>query len=161
MNILNIIKHPNEILKKKSKKIKIVTTSILNKVNSMINTMYYFDGIGLASTQVNIKESIIIINTTNKKKPLIIINPKIIKLNKIMIITKEGCLSFPNIFVNIKRSASIYLTFKDNKNKTQYIIADNLLGICIQHEVDHINGITIYDKLSKFKKEYILKNKNE
>ncbi len=157
MNILNIIKFPNEILKKKRENVKIVTTNILNKIYSMINTMYYFDGIGLASTQVNIKESIIIINTTNEKKPLVIINPKIIKLSKTMIITKEGCLSFPNFFINIKRSSNIYLSFKDSKNKVQYIIVDNLLSICIQHEVDHINGITIYEKISKLKKNIFKK----
>ncbi len=160
MTILDIIKFPNKALTEKAKNIKNITNGTITCIKNMITTMYFFKGIGLASTQVNIKKKIIIVNTTEKEKPIILINPKITEFSKKNIITKEGCLSFPDIFINIKRSENIKLYFIDIHNRNHNIHINNLLSICIQHEIDHLNGITIYNKISKLKK-YIFFDKKK
>lgn len=160
MAILNIIKFPNNALSEKAENIKKITNNDIICIKDMIDTMYYFKGIGLASTQVNIKKKIIIVNTTEKEKPIVLINPKIIEFSKKNITTKEGCLSFPDIFLNIKRAENIKVKFINIYNKKNYIYVNNLLSICIQHEIDHLNGITIYNKISKLKKYIFFSKKN-
>jgi peptide deformylase len=156
MEILEILKYPHINLKKKVEKINIINTNIINIANSMIETMIHNNGIGLAAPQVNINKQIIVISINEKIKPLILINPIII-LKKGTTINTEGCLSFPDIFVKVKRNKIIKITFIDLNGKKNLFLADNLLSVCIQHEIDHLNGITLYDKMSTLKKKLIYK----
>ena len=159
MTILNIITFPNKNLLNKANPVFKITKEIKDIINNMIETMIYHKGLGLAATQVKIKKRIIVINISNKKSsPLIIINPKILFYSKKIIISKEGCLSFPNIYVNIKRKNNIKIKFSDIKKKIHTLHANKLLSICIQHEIDHLNGITLYDSLSPLKKKLLFKN---
>lgn len=154
--ILNILKFPNSILKSKSQKVKKVTNKIKNIIKNMSDTMYQNDGLGLAAIQIGIKKNIFLINISNENQILTIINPKII-LYKETTQYKEGCLSFPGIFLDIKRRKIIKIKFMSINNKYRSIKIDNLLSICMQHEIDHLNGITLYDKVSDIKKSLILK----
>lgn len=156
MAILEILKYPHTNLKKKVEKINIINTNIINIANSMIETMIHNNGIGLAAPQVNINKQIIVISINEKIKPLILINPIII-LKKGITTNTEGCLSFPDIFVKVKRNKIIKVMFIDLNGKKNLFLADNLLSICIQHEIDHLNGITLYDKMSPLKKKLIQK----
>ncbi len=145
MSILKILHYPNNKLRKKTKKVKKFNEKLKLIIKNMFNTMYYNKGIGLASTQVNINKSIIVINLTpiiNKK--LILINPILIK-HKNYIKTKESCLSIPNYTISIKRYKEIIVKSHNQKGKIFYLKANKLLSICIQHEIDHLNGKLIID----------------
>lgn len=159
MSILNIIKFPNTYLNKKSKNIDTINDTIKKITDDLIETMFHYDALGIAATQVNIPKSLIIVNMSNNytKQALTIINPKII-YKKYDSINEEGCLSFPNIFVKIKRHRDIFVSFFDINNKKHYLKCNRMLSICLQHEIDHLNGITIYDKVNNLKKKLILKN---
>ncbi len=156
MSILNILKFPNKLLFKKSNNVKNID-SFRIIINNMIDTLFFNNGLGIAAPQVSVNKKIIIINISNNyKQPLIIINPQII-YQKGTIITKEGCLSFPNTYISVKRKKIIKIKFKNNNGETIILKADKLLSICIQHELDHLNGITLYNKMSQFKKSIFLK----
>lgn len=157
MNILTILKFPDPILRKKSEHVNNITKEIKNIIISMSETMYYNDGLGLAAIQTGIKKNILLINLSNKKKYILtIINPKVISKNG-NTESKEGCLSFPKIFLNVKRKKNITVKFLATDNIYKKIKIDNMICICLQHEIDHLNGITLYDKVSNFKKNLILK----
>lgn len=157
MNILNILKFPNKTLNNKSENIEKINDDIKNIINDMKETMYFNNGLGLAAIQIGIKKNLLIINILNEEKQiLVIINPKIISCKKTKIYN-EGCLSFPNIFIDIERKKDIKVKFQSLDEKYKCINIDNLLSICIQHEIDHLNGITLYEKASKIKKNIILR----
>ncbi|HIH2763378.1 MAG TPA: peptide deformylase [Candidatus Azoamicus sp.] len=157
MTIFEIFKFPNNILNNKSETIKEINNNIKSTVSNMKDTMYINNGIGLAAIQVGIKQQLLIINTLDKEKEiLVIINPIIVYYKK-KTIYKEGCLSFPNIFIDVERKKIIKIIFLSLDGKKKIIKVDNLLSICLQHEIDHLNGITLYEKASKIKKNMILK----
>lgn len=156
MTILNILKYPHINLKKKTEKIEIINEKIKNIAYDMIETMIYNNGIGLAAPQININKQLIVLTLNEKIKPLILINPIIVN-KKGTTINTEGCLSFPDIFVKIKRNKIIKVIFLDLNGKKNLLTADNLLSVCLQHEIDHLNGITLYDKMSALKKKLIKK----
>lgn len=156
MTLLKILKYPNISLKKKSENINIINTDIKTLALNMIETMLFHKGIGLAANQVNIQKNIIVLNINNYTKQIIIINPKIIN-KKDFLFDIEGCLSFPDIFIKVKRNKNIKLKFIDINGKKITLKANNLLSICIQHEIDHLNGITLYDKMSNLKKKMLEK----
>lgn len=145
MSILNILIYPNKKLRKKSKKIKKYNDKLKKQVLNMFDTMYKFNGIGLAAIQVNINKSIIIIDLFKKKKSkLILINPKII-YKKDFIKSKESCLSIPNKKISLIRYKYINIKANNIYGKIINLSCKNLLSICIQHEIDHINGKLIID----------------
>ena len=157
MGILNILIFPDKRLLAKSKDVILINDDVRELINNMSNTMFYYNGLGISAPQVNIRKNIIIINISEKfLQPLIIINPKILYSSG-STVYKEGCLSFPNIFINVQRKIKIKVKFLtiNGIEKTMYV--DNLLSICLQHEIDHLNGITLYDKMSKLKKNLVLK----
>lgn len=157
MSILKIIKYPNDILKKKTKDIIKIDDNVLITSKKMIETMFFYKGIGLAGPQIGLNESIFVLSVNNfNKQALILINPKII-FSKGITFYEEGCLSFPNFFINVKRKEIIKLKFLNLKGKKIFIKTDCLLSVCIQHEIDHLNGITLYDKISRFKKKIYFK----
>lgn len=158
MTVLNILIFPNKELKKKANNIYFIDNKILKIISNLIDTMNYHKALGIAATQVSIKKKIIIINMSNTifLQSLVIINPKILAVKDISI-NEEGCLSFPKIFLNIKRHKYILVKFLDINGLTHYLKIKNMISICFQHEIDHLNGITMYDKLDNKNKKYILK----
>ena len=129
-------------------------------MNDMLETMYAANGIGLAAIQIGVPKRIIVMDLSkeeNKKNPMYFVNPLIIKKNDEKITYEEGCLSVPNQFAEIDRPSKCeveYLDYNGNKNK---IKAEGLLATCIQHEIDHLEGILFIDYLSKLKKAIIVK----
>ncbi len=145
MSILKILIYPNKNLRKKTKPVKNFNSNLKKNIKNMFETMYFYKGIGLAATQVNIKKSIIVIDLSiNKNKKLILINPKIKEKNGITNI-QESCLSIPNLQLKINRSKFIILETFNIKGKKIIIKAKGLLSICIQHEIDHLNGKLFID----------------
>lgn len=160
MSLLNVLQYPDPRLKKVAMPVAITdfnTKPIQDIINNMFETMYQAQGIGLAATQVDIHLQIITIDiSSSKSQPLCIINPKILNLQEKILFT-EGCLSFPGIYANIPRFKLIHLEFLDSHGQTISLDADGLLSICLQHEIDHLNGKTFFDHLSPIKKSLLEK----
>ena len=126
----------------------------------MLETMYAAPGIGLAAIQVGILKRLVVIDISKgeeEKKPVFLINPQIIHRSKKTSIYEEGCLSLPGQFAEIERPAECTLKYIDYNGKEKELKADGLLATCVQHEVDHLNGILFIDYLSKLKKDMIIK----
>tara|TARA_B100001559_G_scaffold286245_1_gene262548 strand:+ start:159 stop:683 length:525 start_codon:yes stop_codon:yes gene_type:complete len=151
---------PDPLLRKVSEPVNSVDTEVKNLMDDMLETMYAAPGIGLAAVQIGVLKRIIVIDLSKdgeKKNPLFIVNPEITFKSNDLISYEEGCLSIPNQFAEVKRPSSCKVNFLDYNGKKKEISADGLLATCIQHEVDHLNGILFIDHLSKLKKDLILK----
>ena len=151
---------PDPLLRKVSEPVNSVDTEVKNLMDDMLETMYAAPGIGLAAVQIGVLKRIIVIDLSKdgeKKNPLFIVNPEITFKSNDLISYEEGCLSIPNQFAEVKRPSSCKLNFLDYNGKKKEINADGLLATCIQHEVDHLDGILFIDHLSKLKKDLILK----
>ena len=155
-----ILTIPDPLLRKVSEPVTSVNTEVKNLLDDMLETMYAAPGIGLAAVQVGVLKRIIVIDLSKdgeKKDPLFIINPQITYKSDELISYEEGCLSIPNQFAEVKRPSSCKVNYLDYDGKKREINADGLLATCIQHEVDHLNGVLFIDHLSKLKKDLILK----
>jgi len=151
---------PDPLLRKVSEPVNSVNKEVKNLMDDMLETMYAAPGIGLAAVQIGVLKRIIVIDLSKdneKKNPLFIVNPEITFKSNELISYEEGCLSIPNQFAEVKRPSSCKLNFLDYNGKKKEISADGLLATCIQHEVDHLDGILFIDHLSKLKKDLILK----
>ena len=160
MSQKKIVIEPDPILRKKSESLEKVDDEIRELLDDMLETMYAAPGIGLAAVQVGILKRIIVIDISKdkeKKTPLFLINPKIISRSKKTSVYEEGCLSLPGHFAEIERPAECQIKFVDYNGKEKELIANGLLATCIQHEVDHLNGVLFIDYLSKLKKDMIVK----
>ena len=160
MSQRKIVIEPDPILRKKSEPLEKVDDEIRELLDDMLETMYAAPGIGLAAVQVGILKRIIVIDISKdkeKKSPLFLINPEIISKSKKTSIYEEGCLSLPGHFAEIERPAECQIKFVDYNGKEKQLIANGLLATCIQHEVDHLNGVLFIDYLSKLKKDMIIK----
>ena len=160
MSQKKIVIEPDPILRKKSESLEKVDDEIRELLDDMLETMYAAPGIGLAAVQVGILKRIIVIDISKdkeKKNPLFLINPEIIFRSKKTSIYEEGCLSLPGHFAEIERPAECQIKFVDYNGKEKELTANGLLATCIQHEVDHLNGVLFIDYLSKLKKDMIVK----
>jgi|TARA_Y100000389_G_scaffold194931_1_gene225589 peptide deformylase len=156
----NIIIEPDTILRKKSETLEKVDNEVRGLMDDMLETMYAAPGIGLAAVQVGILKRLIVIDISKekeKKNPLFLINPEIIFKSKNTSVYEEGCLSLPGYFAEIERPAECQIEYIDYEGKKKEMKANGLLATCIQHEVDHLNGILFIDYLSKLKKDMIIK----
>ena len=155
-----ILTIPDPLLRKVSEPVTSVNTEVKNLMDDMLETMYAAPGIGLAAVQVGVLKRIIVIDLSKngqKKTPLFIVNPQITFKSDEIISYEEGCLSIPNQFAEVKRPSSCKVNFLDYNGKKREMNADGLLATCIQHEVDHLNGVLFIDHLSKLKKDIIIK----
>tara|TARA_B100000963_G_scaffold355750_1_gene374583 strand:- start:691 stop:1215 length:525 start_codon:yes stop_codon:yes gene_type:complete len=151
---------PDSTLRKVSEPVSMVNDEIKKLMDDMLETMYAAPGIGLAAVQIGVLKRIIVIDLSKeneKRNPLFIINPQITSKAKELVSYEEGCLSIPNQFAEVKRPSTCKLNFLDYNGKKQELSAEGLLATCIQHEIDHLNGILFIDHLSKLKKDLIIK----
>lgn len=157
MALLSVLQFPDPLLRKKAHPVAEVDSSVRKIVDDMFETMYEQNGVGLASTQVNVQQRIIVIDVSEEhNKPLCVINPEIIHREGTQF-EFEGCLSFPGVFDKVERSANIRMRALDVHGKTYELDAEGLLSICIQHEIDHLNGVLFMDHLSRLKQERVRK----
>ena len=160
MSIKDIITVPDEILKKISKPIEKISINEKKLVNDLFETMYNSNGIGLAAVQVGILKRILVVDVSNKdeeKRPLSLINPIIKKVSDDTSVYEEGCLSIPNTFIEIERPKICEVEFIDIEGKVRNLKCDGLLSICVQHEINHLDGKLIIDHLSKLRRDLIIK----
>ena len=155
-----ILTEPDPILRKKCEPLEKVDVDTKKLMDDMLATMYAAPGIGLAAVQVGILKRLVVIDISKgeeEKKPIFLINPQIIHQSKKTSVYEEGCLSLPGQFAEIERPAECTLKYIDYNGKEKELKADGLLATCVQHEVDHLNGILFIDYLSKLKKDMIIK----
>ena len=160
MAIKTIITEPNKILRQKSKPVETVGEEQRNIMDDMLETMYHANGIGLAAIQIGIPKRIIVMDISKdkeKKNPMYFVNPIIKNKNSEKSTYEEGCLSVPNYFAEIDRPKKCEVDYLDYDGKKKTLSADGLLATCIQHEIDHLEGILFIDYLSKLKKTMIIK----
>ena len=160
MALRQILIEPNEILRQKSLTVEKVDREIKTLMNDMLDTMYAAPGIGLAAIQVGIPKRVIVLDIEQKegkKNPIFLINPKIIKKSENKSTYEEGCLSVPGQFAEIDRPDKCHVKYLDYHGNKKEINAEGMLATCIQHEMDHLEGILFIDYLSKLKKTMIIK----
>lgn len=157
MDLLDILCFPDDRLRNKAKKVAKITSEHQQLIDNMLETMYEAPGIGLAATQVNHHEQIIVMDVSeSKSEPYCFINPIIISSSGEEVM-EEGCLSVPETYGEVERASSVVIQYLDRKGHEQTLEAAELLAVCIQHEIDHLNGILFVDYLSKLKRDRIRK----
>jgi len=155
--ILEILKYPDKRLRTVAKPVENVNSEIKKQIKDMFETMYDAPGIGLAATQVNFHQRLIVIDVSEEcNQPLCLINPEIIETNG-EIEWEEGCLSVPNYYENVKRANEIKVSALNELGQSVEVEANEMLAVCIQHEMDHLNGILFVDHLSKLKQKRLKK----
>ena len=160
MSIKQIIIEPDPILRKKSDDLEKVDNELRKLMDDMLETMYAAPGIGLAAVQIGILKRLVVIDVSkeeNKKNPIFLVNPKIKFKSEKTSIYEEGCLSLPGHFAEIERPSACHIDYIDYNGEEKSLKADGLLATCIQHEIDHLDGVLFIDYLSKLKKDMIIK----
>ena len=160
MSIKEIITVPDEILKKVSEPIEKFGINEKKLINDLFDTMYNSNGIGLAAVQVGILKRVLVVDVSSKdekKQPIALINPVIKNLSTDMSVYEEGCLSIPETFIEIERPKICEVEYIDENGSKKNLKCDGLLSICVQHEINHLDGKLIIDHLSKLKKDFIIK----
>lgn len=157
MAILDILEFPDPRLRTKAVPVTAFDARLGKLVDDMFETMYAAPGIGLAATQVNIHEQLLILDVSEgKDQPMVFVNPEIIERDGEQVY-QEGCLSVPGIFADVTRANHIRVRAQNRKGETFEIEADGLLAICIQHEMDHLAGKVFVDYLSPLKRDMVRK----
>ena len=156
MAIREIRKEGDEILSKKCREVEEITEKILELGQDMLDTMYKYDGIGLAASQVGILKRVIVYDIKyfeedEKPEPHILINPVITSRSKAMIEVEEGCLSFPDVYEKVLRHEKVTVEYMDTKGKKKKINAKDIEAVVLQHEIDHLDGIVFLDRVEEQK----------
>ena len=159
MTIRKILTEPDPFLRQRSNDVDEVNNEIRKLMDDMLETMYAAPGIGLAAIQVGVPKRIIVIDLSKEeeKNPLYFVNPKLTLRSNNNATYEEGCLSVPGQFAEIDRPDQCHINYLDYKGRQQELKAEGLLATCIQHEMDHLEGILFIDYLSKLKKSFIVK----
>ncbi len=160
MTIKPLIILPDPLLSQVSTPIERVDADLQKLADDMLETMYDAPGIGLAAIQVGIARRLLVIDVSKEgeeKQPLVIINPEIIKSSDARSVYEEGCLSIPDYYAEVERPAQVTVKSIDRDGKEQVIEADGLLATCLQHEIDHLNGVLFIDHISRLKREMVIK----
>jgi len=160
MAVREIIKIPDKRLKLVSEPIKRVDAGVRKLVDEMFETMYAAPGIGLAAIQIGVPKRVVTMDLSKKEsehQPQVFINPEIIWKSEEKATREEGCLSIPDYYEEVERPAEVKVRYLDLDGKPHEIEAKGLLATCLQHEVDHINGVLFIDHLSKLKRDRVIK----
>ena len=160
MALRQILTEPNKILREKSLSVETVDEDLQKLMNDMLETMYAAPGIGLAAIQIGIPKRVIVLDIASKdgpKNPMFFINPELFEKSDNNLTYEEGCLSVPGQFAEIDRPDKCHIKYLDYYGQPKEIKAEGMLATCIQHEIDHLEGILFIDYLSKLKKTMIIK----
>jgi peptide deformylase len=160
MALREIVILPDQVLKAVSEPVARVDEEVRRLVEDMFETMYKAPGIGLAAVQVAVPRRIITLDLARKdapKEPMVVINPEILWSSPELSTYEEGCLSIPDYYEEVERPARVAVRFMDIEGQTREVEADGLLATCLQHEIDHLNGVLFIDHLSRLKRDRVLK----
>lgn len=162
MTVLHVVIHPDNVLRQKCAPVTEITSELLKFLDDMLDTMYSEEGIGLAAPQVNKSIRAIVIDVEQHEEgergnPIKLLNPEIIAKSDFLTTLNEGCLSLPDMRVEVARPDEVTVRYMDIEGKTQEIHATDLMAKALQHEIDHLNGVLIFDYLSALKRGMVLK----
>jgi peptide deformylase len=160
MSILPVITLPDPLLRQESKPVERVDSDILRLADDMLETMYKAPGIGLAAIQVGVPRRLVVLDVSDedeKKSPLTLINPEILRLGPELRMHEEGCLSIPDFRVEIERPSTLTVEYLDRDGEKRRLDAEGLLATVIQHEIDHLNGKLIIDFLSRLRRDMVIR----
>ena len=156
MALLPILCYPDPRLHKVAKPVQAVDARVHALIDDMVETMYEAGGIGLAATQVDVHERLVVIDTSEERnQPMVLINPEITWMNDERVKGEEGCLSVPGIYDGVERATALKVTALDRNGQPRTIEAEGMLAICIQHEMDHLMGKVFVEYLSLLKRDRI------
>ena len=157
MAILDILEFPDPRLRKQAQPVTVFDAALKRLVADMFETMYQAPGIGLAATQVDVHSQLVVMDVSeHKDQPLVFVNPRILSRDGAQVY-QEGCLSVPGIYADVERALRIRVAAQDVDGKAFELEADGLLAVCIQHELDHLQGKVFVDYLSPLKREMVRK----
>ena len=157
MALLNVLHFPDPLLRTKAENVEQVDDTVRKLVDDMLETMYEAPGIGLAATQVNVHKRVIVVDVSEERdQPLALINPEILAADGEEE-SEEGCLSVPGVFDRVSRAERIRVRALDREGEPFEADYDGILAVCIQHEIDHLNGVLFVDHLSGLKRQRIRK----
>ena len=160
MALRDILLIPDKRLRMKSEPVKAIDKDIRALIEDMFETMYAAPGIGLAAIQIGVPRRVVTVDLAKKDdpaEPQVFINPEVVWSSDDKATYEEGCLSIPEYYEEVERPKSVRVKFLDRDGKPQEIEADGLLGTCLQHEIDHLNGVLFIDHISKLKRDMVLK----
>jgi peptide deformylase len=160
MALKTILTAPDPRLKKKSKPVASVDAEVRQLMDDMLETMYAAPGIGLAAVQVGVPRRVVVLDVAEddeERQPLYLVNPEIVSLGTEMRLHEEGCLSIPEVRVEIERPASLILRYTDHAGERKELEASGLLATAIQHEINHLDGKLIIDFLSSLKRDMVVR----
>lgn len=162
MNTYEIITIPDPVLKTEASVVETVTSDIQKQMDQMLQTMYDAPGIGLAANQVGLLNRVIVMDLSDRDEgeeaePWFMVNPQIIWESEEMSVMQEGCLSIPKQYADVERPAQVRVKYLDYNGKEAEMSAEGLLSHCVQHEIDHLNGVLFIDYLSSLKRNMIVK----
>ncbi len=160
MAVLDILVAPHPVLKQKAKPVEKVDARVAKLMDDMVETMYAAKGIGLAAPQIGVLERVIVVDVHEKDEepnPIRLANPEVVWKSDETSVCEEGCLSVPDQFAEVTRPSAIRVRYLDEKNEVREMEADGMLATCIQHEIDHLNGVLFVDYLSMLKRNMILR----
>ena len=160
MSVLPIVTVPDPLLRLISQPVERVDDDVRKLMDDMLETMYLAPGIGLSAIQVAVPRRIVIVDVSRDKEPRaphFLVNPKIVWLADETVTSEEGCLSLPDHFAEVERRASIELEFVDYHGASQSLRVEGVLATCIQHEIDHLDGLLFVDHISALKRNMILR----
>ncbi len=158
---LPILIAPDPRLKKIAKPVAAVDQRVARLMDDMLETMYQANGIGLAAPQVAILERVIVVDVADRDitdpAPLRLANPEIVWTSEERAVRNEGCLSLPDLYADVERPAAVKVRYLDESNRAREIEASDLLATCLQHEIDHLNGVLFVDHITKIRRDMFLR----
>lgn len=160
MTIKPLIILPDPILREVSAPLEAINDEARRLADDMLETMYDAPGIGLAAIQIGVPRRMLVLDVSKdgeEKSPLVFINPEIVSSSDDRSVYEEGCLSIPDYYAEVERPATITVRFLDRDGREQTVEADGLLATCLQHEIDHLNGVLFIDHISKLKRDMVIR----
>lgn len=152
---------PDPVLRRVAEPVTTVDDRIRTLAEDMLETMYAAPGIGLAAPQIGVLERVIVCDVVTEDgeepAPMVLINPEVVASSDETAVMEEGCLSIPDYTEDVERPARVTVRYLDTQGATQEVAADGLLAVCLQHEIDHLNGVLFIDYLSRLKRERVVK----
>ncbi len=160
MSLREIITLPDSLLRQTSKPVSAVDKGVRKLFDDMLETMYDAPGIGLAAVQVGVPQRLVVIDLAKddeERQPLFMANPEIISVSEAVSDYEEGCMSIPEFYEMVTRPSEVKVRYLDRQGEPQEMNASGILATCIQHEVDHLNGVLFIDYISKLKRDRVIK----
>lgn len=157
---LQIITLPDSLLRKPSTPVERIDEDLRRLMDDMLETMYAAPGVGLAAVQVGVPRRLIVLDASedeDEKRPIVMVNPEIVRVGTALRTHEEGCLSIPDVRIEIDRPAEVTVRYLDRDGQQQELVAEGLLATAVQHEIDHLNGKLIIDFLSRLKRDMLIR----